>query len=92
MPHITATVQGSHHHHIARNTLERLVEPELDQTLVCGALVVRNGEHFRISIGAESTEELEGLSRVAEGRCVCGAALSLGHLLHHCRRCGRQFR
>jgi hypothetical protein len=50
-----------------------LFEPETERMLVSGALVVREGNHYRIVSGAESPDELEASARRQQGRCDCGA-------------------
>jgi hypothetical protein len=66
-------------------------ETDLDRLLVAGAIVVRDGEHFRIESGDESWSELEASARRLAGLCDCGALLSVKNTRAHCRSCGREY-
>jgi hypothetical protein len=70
--------------------LADVVESDLEQLLVSGALVMRTGSHFRIEGAAESWLELEAAARRCEGRCECGAVLSARGDRMICRSCGRE--
>jgi hypothetical protein len=65
-------------------------ETDLDRLLVAGAVVVRDGEHFRIESGDESWSELEAHAKRLSGLCDCGAVLSVKNTRAHCRSCGRE--
>ncbi|HXZ86805.1 MAG TPA: hypothetical protein VEI82_15085 [Myxococcota bacterium] len=64
---------------------------DVDRLLVSGAVVVREGEHFRIESGEESWNELEAQARRLQGLCDCGAVLSQKGARAHCRSCGREY-
>ena len=66
-------------------------EEEVEQLLVSGALVVRDGEHYRIEAGDETTDELEAIARRQSGLCDCGSPLSSRGSVKRCRTCGREF-
>jgi hypothetical protein len=66
-------------------------EMDVDRLLVAGAVVVRDGEHFRIESGDESWTELEARAKRLSGLCDCGAVLSVKHTRAHCRSCGREY-
>ncbi|HTO52507.1 MAG TPA: hypothetical protein VMR50_03895 [Myxococcota bacterium] len=66
-------------------------ETDLDRLLVAGAVVVRDGQHFRIESGDESWGELEAHARRLAGLCDCGALLSVKNTRAHCRSCGREY-
>jgi len=66
-------------------------EHELERLLVAGAVVVREGEHYRIESGEELFCELEARARRLEGLCECGALLSSHGSRAHCRSCGREY-
>ncbi|HXX47216.1 MAG TPA: hypothetical protein VEN47_03245 [Myxococcota bacterium] len=66
-------------------------EADLDRLLVSGAVVVREGDHFRIESGDESWSELEASARRLQGLCDCGALLSQKGARAHCRSCGREY-
>jgi hypothetical protein len=66
-------------------------ETDLDRLLVAGAVVVRDGEHFRIESGDESWSELEAHAKRLSGLCDCGAVLSVKNTRAHCRSCGREY-
>jgi hypothetical protein len=68
-----------------------LPEPEVERVLVAGAVVVREGEHFRIESGDDSWHELEARAKRLEGLCDCGAVLSAHGSRAHCRSCGRDY-
>lgn len=68
-----------------------LFEPETERLLVNGALVVRDGEHYRIESGAESAAELEATARREQSRCDCGAFLFRIGDRQRCRSCGREY-
>lgn len=77
---------------IVTETLAQEAEPELDRLLVAGAVVVREGEHYRIESGEDVWSELEARARRLEGLCDCGSLLSLHGARAHCRSCGREYR
>jgi len=66
-------------------------EMDVERLLVAGAVVVRDGEHFRIESGDDSWSELEAHARRQSGLCDCGAVLSVKHNRAHCRSCGREY-
>ena len=66
-------------------------ETDIDRLLVAGAVVVRDGEHFRIESGDESWGELEARAKRLSGLCDCGAVLSVKNTRAHCRSCGREY-
>jgi hypothetical protein len=66
-------------------------EAEIDRMLVAGAVVVRDGEHFRIESGDDSWTDLEARARRLQGLCDCGAILSVHAQRAHCRACGREY-
>ena len=76
---------------IVSNTQLHEAEPELDRLLVAGAVVVREGEHYRIESGEDAWGELEARARRLEGLCDCGALLSSRGARAHCRSCGREY-
>ena len=76
---------------IVSSTIAQEGEPELERLLVAGALVVREGEHYRIESGEDVWAELEARARRLEGLCECGALLSSRGARAHCRRCGREY-
>lgn len=76
---------------IVQQTLLSDTDPEVDRTLVAGAIVARDRDHFRIERGAESPEDLERVALLAQGMCDCGGLLSTRAELAHCRSCGREF-
>jgi hypothetical protein len=76
---------------IVTETLLQDAETDVDRLLVAGAVVVRDGEHFRIETGDESWSELEAHARRLSGLCDCGAVLSLNGQRAHCRSCGREY-
>ena len=76
---------------IVTDTLLDEAEMDVDRLLVAGAVVVRDGEHFRIESGADSWSELEAHARRMSGLCDCGAVLSVKHNRAHCRSCGREY-
>ncbi len=67
-------------------------EGDLERLLVSGALVTRDGDHYRVEQGAEASEELEAIERRRSGVCDCGNPLSSRGSVHSCRACGREFR
>lgn len=77
---------------IVSQTLYTDAEAELDRILVEGALVVHDGQHYRIETGAETPAELAARANQLEGRCDCGAPLSSSGARSLCRSCGREFR
>jgi hypothetical protein len=78
---------------IVRQTLEaETTTPEIERLLVAGAVVVREGEHFRIESGDDAWAELEARAKRLEGLCDCGAVLSARGARAHCRSCGREYR
>jgi len=76
---------------IVSETVAQEAEPELERLLVAGAVVVREGEHYRIESGEDVWSELEARARRLEGLCECGALLSSRGARAHCRRCGRVY-
>ena len=62
-------------------------DADVERVLVLDALVVREGDHYRIETGGESWNELEALARELAGECDCGATLSLRDRERYCRRC-----
>ncbi len=76
---------------IVAETLFSEADPEIERMLVGGALVTRDGEHYRIEMGGDSWEDLEAKARRLEGLCECGAPLSRHGERSHCRTCGREF-
>ncbi len=72
--------------------LDDSLDSELDQLLVCGALVVREGSHYRLESGLESWEQLQAAARRLEGVCDCGAPLSQRGDTAVCRTCCREYR
>jgi len=76
---------------IVSQTLLQDADTDLDRLLVAGAVVVRDGEHFRIESGDESAAELEAHARRLQGLCDCGAVLSVKGSRAHCRACGREY-
>ncbi len=76
---------------IVHQTLLQESDSEVDRLLVAGAVVVRDGEHFRIESGDDSWSELEAHARRLQGLCDCGAVLSVKGQRAHCRSCGREY-
>ncbi len=76
---------------IVAGTIAQEGESELERLLVAGAVVVRDGEHYRIESGDDAWSELEARARRLEGLCECGALLSSHGARAHCRRCGRVY-
>ena len=76
---------------IVNQTLLQESDSEVDRLLVAGAVVVRDGEHFRIESGDDSWTELEASARRLQGLCDCGAVLSVKGQRAHCRSCGREY-
>ena len=77
---------------IVLQTFPQEAEPELERLLVAGAVVVREGEHYRIESGEDVWSELEARARRLEGLCDCGSLLSSNGTRAHCRSCGRDYR
>jgi ribosomal protein S27AE len=77
---------------IVADTIADEGEPELERLLVAGAVVVREGEHYRIESGEDVWSDLEARARRLEGLCECGSLLSSHGSRAHCRRCGREYR
>jgi hypothetical protein len=67
-------------------------EPEVDLMLISGALVARQGTHYRIELDLEGDLELESLAHRADALCDCGGLLSSCGSRLLCRSCGREFR
>ena len=65
---------------------------DLDRMLIDDAVVVRDGDHFRIETGGDSWEQLEAEAQHLEGRCDCGELLSFSGSRSRCRTCGRDYR
>jgi hypothetical protein len=76
---------------VSRTVLEENEEPEVERTLVAGAVVAREGSHYRIEIGAETIEEIEDSALLRAGSCDCGAPLSFRNGRMRCRSCGRNY-
>ena len=76
---------------IVHQTLMGQGDPEIDRTLVSGAVVARDGDHFRIDSGEESEADLDRAARREEGLCDCGELLSTRGDRARCRSCGREF-
>lgn len=76
---------------IVQQTLLSEGDPEVDRTLVAGAVVAREDDHYRIQSGDETPEDLERAALRAEGLCDCGEVLSTRGDHGHCRACGREF-
>ena len=66
-------------------------EPEVERLLVAGAVVQRQGEHYRILSGADEWTDLEALALRHDGLCDCGAVLSARGERLVCRACGREY-
>ncbi len=79
---------------IVSEALQSEIEAELEveRMLVAGAVVVREGEHYRIESGDDTWSELEARSRRLEGLCDCGSLLSSDGVRARCRSCGREYR
>ncbi len=77
---------------IVVNTLLDDDESELEHMMIGEALVVRDGSHYRIESGAESSDDLQAAVEHLQGRCDCGALLSFLGDQSLCRTCGRQYR
>jgi hypothetical protein len=77
---------------VLRETLAEAAEPECTRLLVSDAVVVREGNHFRIEAGAGDGAELEAIRLRLAGRCDCGAPLSRRGERMLCRTCCREFR
>ena len=77
---------------VVSGILDEADEVELDQIAVAGALVAREGDHYRIEAGGDEWSELESAAERAAGRCDCGEPLSRRESTWHCRRCGREYR
>lgn len=77
---------------IVAQTLTSEGEAEVSRMLVAGAIVSREGEHYRIESGGDSWRELEAHAQRLAGRCDCGALLSTEGERSRCRSCGREFR
>ncbi len=76
---------------IVHRTLMGGDDPETERTLVSGAVVARDGDHFRIHSGEESEADLDGIARREHGLCDCGELLSTRGDRARCRSCGREF-
>jgi hypothetical protein len=56
------------------NVLEHLAEADFERMLVAGAVVARQGDHFWIVSGAESSAELADLAaRISSAQLVAAA-------------------
>jgi hypothetical protein len=73
-------------------TISEAAEPEVERLLVAGALIAREGEHYRIETGSPDWQELEAAAPHLHGACDCGAVLSLSDGRQRCRTCGREYR
>ena len=76
---------------IVTDALLHDAEHDVDRLLVAGAVVVRDGEHFRIESGDDSWTDLEARAKRLQGLCDCGAVLSVHNQRAHCRACGREY-
>ena len=76
---------------IVHQTLMGESDPEVERTLVSGAVVARDGDHFRIQSGEESEDDLARAARREEGLCDCGGPLSTRGDRARCRSCFREF-
>ena len=76
---------------IVTHTLGTEEAPEVDRLLVAGALVSRDGSHYRIESGGETAEDLAAIADQSSGRCDCGGLLSAIDTRSHCRSCGREY-
>lgn len=77
---------------IVSETLFADAEPELDRLLISGAVISRDGDHYRIETGGEEWDDLATQAQRLESLCDCGALLSTHGDHFHCRTCGREFR
>ena len=80
-------IPNQHAEQIALHVVESLGEHELERTYLCGAVVERQGEHFRICAGEETEGELRRHALGLRGACGCGAPLSMSFRRRFCRRC-----
>ncbi|MBW2282434.1 MAG: hypothetical protein JRG76_13755 [Deltaproteobacteria bacterium] len=76
---------------IVHQTLLGEGDPEVDRSLVSGAVVARDGDHFHIQSGGETDADLDLVARRDEGLCDCGGPLSTRGNRARCRSCGREF-
>lgn len=72
---------------VVESVLGRLGVIELERTYLCGAVVERSEDHFRICSGHESESEAERAEARRRGRCDCGAPLSISFRRVFCRAC-----
>ncbi len=77
---------------IVENTLLDEDVSDLDRVLIGDAIVVRDGDHYRIESGGDLWVDLEARAQQLAGQCDCGALLSFSGDLSHCRTCGRDYR
>lgn len=77
---------------VLRKTLAETAEPECTRFLVSDAVVVQEGNHFAIEVGAGDRAELEAIRLRLAGRCDCGAPLSRRGEQLLCRTCSREYR
>jgi len=80
---------------VVTHTLKAMGEcgdPEIERISVSGEVVIRDGNHYRIDGGVDEWVELEARACRLEGRCDCGAPLSVAAERFVCRICGREFR
>ena len=74
---------------IVARTLDSDAEPEFERVLIGEAIVIREGDHYRIEQGGDRWDDLTDSS---DGCRSCGAPLSLRGELLRCRNCGSEFR
>ena len=65
---------------VVSGILDEADEVELDQIAVAGALVAREGDHYRIEAGGDEWSEL------------AASVVSRRESTWHCRSCGREYR
>jgi hypothetical protein len=63
-------------------------EAEMERLLIGDALVVRDGNHYRIEAGGDPCP---ALAESVESRCDCGEPLRVRDADLHCRVCGRTY-
>jgi len=72
---------------IVDHQLSEDADPEIERLLVGGAIVTREGDHYRIERGGETWEELERLARASWSCPGCGTALASARDPDRCPRC-----
>ena len=77
---------------VVRAILEEQTEGDIERVLVSGAVVHRDGDHYRIESGGDEWSDLQSAADRAAGRCDCGKVLSRRGDRWQCRTCGRQYR